>query len=125
MKKVMVIDDNEADQFLNKLTLQRINPDVEIMVASDGVEALELLEACDDLPDVILLDINMPRMNGHEFLAEYNKNNDKDVPPVIVMLTSSAQEKDKHQAMEHNCVKDYLLKPMSEELAKRLEDYLS
>jgi len=56
----------------------------------------------------------MPRMNGHEFLKVFTEDNSR-VIPVVVMLTSSDQQKDKDQAFTYKCVKDYLLKPISEE----------
>jgi len=58
-----------------------------VLQAYDGQEALEVLKDLDTQPDVIFLDINMPRMNGHEFLEEYSKWDKCSV--VIIMLTSS------------------------------------
>jgi len=88
--------------------------DDELYIASDGKEAIEILESMPADPDLILLDINMPRMNGHEFLKVFTKDNTRTIP-VVVMLTSSDQKQDKEQAFEYKCVKDYLLKPISED----------
>jgi len=109
---VMVIDDSDADQFMSEIILKEYNPDIEILQAYDGVEALEMLKSAEKLPDLILLDINMPRMNGFEFLEEYCSEKNK-IPhaPVVVMLTSSAQGEDKEKAKTHKCVKHYLEKP--------------
>lgn len=115
IKTILVIEDSESDQFYNELIITSHNNVIKIIKAYDGEEALETIkEQRDNLPDLILLDINMPRMNGHEFLEEYAKTVDQEIP-VVVMLTSSEQEADKQRAFEYNCVKDYLLKPISEE----------
>ena len=118
---VMVVDDSDADQFMSEILLKEYNPDVEILQAYDGVEALEMLKSAEKLPDLILLDINMPRMNGFEFLEEYCSEKNEDThAPVVVMLTSSAQNEDKAKAELYNCVKEYLEKPLSVENLQEL-----
>ena len=112
MQKIMVVEDSDSDQFLNELVIKSVNENIEIIKAYDGQEAIEILESGEN-PDVILLDINMPRMNGHEFLEEYYKEKEQDIP-VVVMLTSSDQEKDKEQTQSYACVRDYILKPLEE-----------
>lgn len=112
VKNILIVEDSEPDQFLNKAILNRGQPKMNIMQAYDGVEALEFLEETHDRPDLILLDINMPRMNGHEFLKAYTERFNA-VPPVVIMLTSSDQERDKQDALQYPCVVDYLLKPLN------------
>lgn len=108
---VMIIDDSEADQYLCKLTIEEYNSDIKFLQAYDGQEALEMLDVVEQRPDVIFLDINMPRMDGHEFLEHYNKR-EGDKSTVVVMLTSSDQERDKERSRAYKCVKKYLLKPL-------------
>jgi len=86
MKRILLIEDNEGDQFLGKFAIETVHPDIELYIASDGKEAIEILE----------------------------KDNTRTIP-VVVMLTSSDQKQDKEQAFEYKCVKDYLLKPISED----------
>lgn len=120
MKKIMIVDDSESDQFFTQRVVKRYDSDIDHVTAYDGKEALSILES--DNPDIILLDINMPLMNGHEFLEAYNKKGgDKSV---IVMLTSSSQELDKEKASQYPFVKDYIVKPLKEEDLKKLEGYL-
>jgi len=79
--------------------------------AVDGIEALARLESF--VPDVIILDIEMPRMNGYEFKSNLNNNNDfKDIP--VVMLTSRTSEKHQQKAKELG-VWHYMTKPYNEE----------
>lgn len=108
IETAMIIDDSEGDQMLAKMQIEEFDANINILQAHDGQEALEVLDDLDRQPDVIFLDINMPRMNGHEFLAEYSKRDDQSV--VIAMLTSSDQARDKEQAMKYECVKKYFLK---------------
>ena len=123
MPVILSVEDNQADQFLNREVIEKYFPGAEIAEAYDGEEALEYLKTCDTMPDIILLDINMPRMDGHEFLQEIAKSPAMEKPPVI-MLTSSAHEDDKRSALSFDFVRDYWLKPMREENYPSLKKYL-
>lgn len=111
---VMVVDDSEADQYISKIMIEEYNPNIDILQAFDGQEALEILDHIEQQPAVIFLDINMPRMNGHEFLAAYDKRSEKK-SSVIVMLTSSEQKEDIDRSRSYKSVKDYLTKPLDPE----------
>lgn len=119
MRSILIVEDNSADQFLSKAIISSKCPDVEIHIAADGQEALEMLNGGLHA-DLILLDINMPRMNGHDFLEQFTNNNEREIP-VVVMLTSSDQEEDKSNALSYKCVKDYLLKPIKPETLEKLQ----
>jgi CheY-like chemotaxis protein len=74
-------------------------------------------------PSLILLDINMPAMNGFEFLEAYQSllTTQKIYPsPTVIMFTSSEEENDKEKAMRFPFVKDYLVKPLSPEKVNKL-----
>jgi len=116
---IMIIDDSEADHFLAKDMVQQYNPNITILQAYDGQEALEILTDLEEQPDVIFLDINMPRMNGHEFLEKYSTREKQ--APVIVMLTSSDQEKDKERSQAYKCVKKYCAKPLDIEVLEEIQ----
>lgn len=118
----MIVDDSEADHFICNHTLKKYNPDIKIIAAYDGQEALEILGAAEEHPQVIFLDINMPRMNGHEFLVKYSEIYGEENCSVVVMLTSSDQENDKQQSMAHKAVVDYFTKPLSVEAIDTLCD---
>lgn len=118
IKTIMMVDDNEADQFLTRCVIEEFDPDIEIHEAHDGEDALKKLEELKEQPCLILLDINMPTMNGFEFLEEYNKT--ADISIVVAMLTSSDQERDKASAAKYPCVKDFIVKPLSVDDLKRL-----
>ncbi|MDB2683163.1 response regulator [Alphaproteobacteria bacterium] len=118
ISSIMIVDDSESDQFLTKVIIEKYDDTIEIMQAYDGQEALEQLDAIDKQPDIILLDINMPRMNGFEFLEEYNKREEKS--KIIAMLTSSDQEEDKEKSIKYGCVKTYFVKPLSSDKVSML-----
>lgn len=111
---VMVVDDSEPDQFICKYVLEKHNPNMTVLQAYDGEEALEMLKKSAQKPEIIFLDINMPRLDGHGFLAAYDSVVDKSA--VVVMLTSSDQSKDKERSLSYQFVKDYLVKPLDEPL---------
>ncbi len=107
---VLVVDDSAADQFITKRLLATFDSSIAVLQAYDGDEALRLLDTLAKSPDLILLDINMPAMNGHEFLEEYTSREMQ--AAVVVMLTSSDQESDRERALAHKCVRRYIIKPL-------------
>ncbi|WP_158545255.1 response regulator [Bremerella cremea] len=120
MRKILVVDDDEGFQFLCKMVFKRSGEPFQILEAYDGVQALEILQSDDPKPDLILLDINMPRMNGHQFLEEYSKQAVGEVP-IVAMLTSSEQQRDRQNALSYSFVQDYLLKPLCIEHIQKLK----
>lgn len=111
MFTIMIIDDSEADQFLASHVIEEFNPEIDVLQAYDGQEALDILRVLPKQPDVIFLDINMPRMNGHDFLKEYDKWNEHSI--IIIMLTSSDQTADREMSRAYESVVDYFTKPLS------------
>lgn len=120
----MIIDDSEAEQFLYTHMLQSYNESVSVISAYDGQEALNILETGKEKPECILLDINMPRMNGFEFLEAYTKKFENE-HIIIAMLTSSSQTNDKERALSYDCVKHYFLKPITIEDLENLTSLAS
>jgi len=73
MNKILLIDDDAPTNFFNQYILKKHTINCEIVVKTNGLEALEYLET-EALPDLILLDINMPIMNGFEFLDQAKRS---------------------------------------------------
>jgi CheY-like chemotaxis protein len=126
---ILLVDDNEADNVLHKIVLDDANVCNYVKVATDGVNALEYIinagkpgqEAEYPKPDLILLDINMPRMNGFEFLDEYHKLDERLKAKVtIVMLTTSLNPEDKKTATSYTEVKGFETKPLTLEILNEL-----
>lgn len=113
-KKILIIDDDETSNFVTSTVIQRMEPGIEIQTALNGVEAMEFFKKNpDNIPPVTLLDINMPLMNGFEFLDWYNQSEFRGKTK-IVMYTSSVREDDRKQAVRYNDVIAYIEKPLSE-----------
>jgi len=123
---ILVIDDDEPTNFFTRIILEEYGGIPYIKIVQSGQEALDYLALAEadknnfPYPDLVLLDINMPAMNGWEFLEEYRKQ-DKIYVPKIVMLTTSLFPKDMERAMELPEIADFENKPLS---AEKLEDIL-
>jgi CheY-like chemotaxis protein len=111
MLTILIIDDSEADQYLTKHVIEEFDPNATILQAYDGREALDILGALPAQPDAIFLDINMPRMNGYDFLAEYQMWEERSI--VVIMLTSSDQILDREKASAYESVIEYFTKPVT------------
>ncbi|HEY4139350.1 MAG TPA: response regulator, partial [Casimicrobiaceae bacterium] len=117
---VMIVDDSLTVRKVTSRLLQREG--FEVVTAKDGIDALQVLE--DQTPDVILLDIEMPRMDGFEFTRTM-KAELKNAHIPIIMITSRTAEKHRNRAAELG-VDLYLGKPyQEEELLRTLRDILS
>ena len=110
---ILLVEDDQVDVMNVKRAFDRnriVNP---LFVAGDGLEGLQMLRD-GTVPDerrLVLLDLNMPRMNGIEFLRELRRDPDLQHTPVVV-LTTSNDERDKIEAYNLN-VAGYLLKPVT------------
>lgn len=131
----MFVDDSDADRFLFDYLVRSVSDDVTLTPAGDGEEALILIRdliSRGEAPHVVFLDINMPRMNGYEFLGEYHKMlaaenmehfEPKDLPAFII-LTTSYREQDYKQTMAYDFVVDYIEKPLKKERISEILDAL-
>jgi FOG: CheY-like receiver len=110
---ILLVEDDEVDVMNVKRAFQRNNIGNPLFVAGNGVEALEKLRNGEVPAErrLILLDLNMPRMNGIEFLAELRRDPALAATPVVV-LTTSNNDRDKVQAYNFN-VAGYLVKPVT------------
>jgi CheY-like chemotaxis protein len=110
---ILLVDDDEVDVMTVKRAFSKANIANHVFVATDGIEALELLRT-DGVPTarrLVLLDLNMPRMNGIEFLREIRSDPALQALTVVV-LTTSNEDRDRVEAYQLN-VAGYLLKPVT------------
>ncbi|MBC8047197.1 MAG: response regulator [Fimbriimonadaceae bacterium] len=118
LKCIMLIDDNSHDNFFHERAIKKTDPENIIIPMNSGREALEYLTSKKDPhPDLILLDINMPGMNGWEFLQEYN-GLDKELQSraIIIMLTNSENPAEIERAKTWSFVSEYRTKPLTKEI---------
>ncbi len=118
---ILLVDDDQTTNFLNRSLLQRLAVAENVLVAHDGQEALALLaQQCQPLtaqcPRLILLDVNMPGMNGIQFLEAYQQlplAEQKAI--VIVMLTTSLHPRDVQRVQQLHAVSGFVNKPLTAE----------
>jgi CheY-like chemotaxis protein len=118
MKTVLIVDDNDVDIFVNRMLLERIKTVRQIHTATNGEEAILLLkdhfQKINTLPDIILLDLNMPVMDGFTFIEKFKALELPEKERVtIVILTSSSSFADITEAKEKG-VNYYITKPLTE-----------
>jgi CheY-like chemotaxis protein len=110
-KPILLVEDDYVDVMTVKRALGEINLLNDLVVAENGEQALEYLEdSSNERPGIILLDLNMPRMNGIEFLQIVKNHEQHKIIPIIV-LTTSSQEKDRVESFKMS-VAGYMTKPV-------------
>ena len=117
-KFVMLIDEDDIDNIINQKIIESNNFSEKIQVHQTGGEALDYLrkheKTPDSLPDLIFLDINMPIMDGFQFLEEVEKRGTAVLDKCkIIMLSSSISPRDIDRAASNRFVKKYLNKPLN------------
>jgi CheY-like chemotaxis protein len=121
LNTIMLIDDDEPTNFLSKMLIEEAHCAEHIQVADSGKVALDYLSKCNKSPDLIFLDINMPAMNGWEFLDKYRElDKVKQGKIVIIMLTTSLNPDDKVKAGQMPEIAGFENKPLSPELIDRV-----
>ncbi len=127
LNSILLIDDDDVTLFYNSHILHKLGLGIHIHSEMNGVEALKYLNqkekhAADYVkPDLILLDINMPIMNGFEFLEEYEKLPSKEKQEQqIIVVSSSTLEIDRERAARFPSVTGYCPKPIGSEAIAEL-----
>jgi len=128
--EVLLVEDNPGDVRLTKEAFLEANKTINLHVASDGVEAMAFLRRTGahgraPRPDLILLDLNLPRMDGREVLAHIKQDVSLKLIPTVILTTSNAEaDIVKSYQLQANC---YLTKPVQleafEALVKSINDF--
>jgi CheY-like chemotaxis protein len=120
LNHLIVVDDNESDLLFTRIVIQKAGIASKVSVFEDARDAIGYLQRDDHGVDLILLDINMPGMDGFAFLAAFEevRRSRQAAPPVVVMLTSSPDPRDRERAFAFASVRDYVVKPITVEQAQ-------
>lgn len=122
-KKICIVDDEEIIQFIVTTILQNLGDGISVLSYKNGEEALQALKKMDkvELPDIILLDINMPVMGGWQFLDEFAKIKPKyDKRVAIYILSSSTAPGDKIRSKVYKDIRGYINKPIEADMLKKI-----
>ena len=123
MKKVLVVDDIEDLRSQAIYGLSMIYPHVQFLEAENGIQAIDRI--LKHKPDLILLDIEMPDMNGIQFLKRIRSNPDKELRNIPIVMFTGVVDKEKIKEIINWGVQDYLVKPYElESLYKKVDKYL-
>jgi CheY-like chemotaxis protein len=129
---ILLVDDDKMTNFYNSKIIESMNLNFHIEICEDGAKALDFLRSINSpetsipVPEVILLDINMPKMNGWEFIEAYDR-----LPVavkakiVIVMLTTSLNSQDREKAAISDVVTDFYVKPLTRQKMEGIMAHLS
>ena len=121
----MLIDDNDDDNFFHQRVIRKYDANIKVISITSAKDALAWLKSNGQdsplFPEIIFLDINMPGMNGWEFLKEYealDKNLQSKV--IVVMLTTSENADDQMKAKLINSISEFRTKPLTHEMLHKI-----
>lgn len=124
VKHVVLIDDDEATNMYHDIIINEADIIEKYQIFDNALNALDFLKNQTKAPDLILLDINMPKMTGWEFLDEYKKLAQASNPPKVIMLTTSLGTSDKNKAEQNSFVSGYKQKPLTLEMLEDISNFI-
>jgi CheY-like chemotaxis protein len=134
LKNIVLVDDDSISNTMNEMVIKEMGVAEEVVTCKNGQEALQFVEKSfahhskegdrpADTTNLILLDLNMPGMDGFEFLEEFSKlkKADRESTPIVIILSSSSHEQDVEKAINYK-ISGYLTKPLTQAKIKAIVD---
>lgn len=123
LERVMLVDDHANTNLYNEIVLNDAKAAKEIIMYQSAKDALIYLEQGNYKVDVIFLDVNMPVMDGWQFLEKHNIMEDREQDNVlIVMLTASINSEDQKRALSNHSIDEIFTKPLTVEVVEQIVD---
>lgn len=128
---ILLIDDDAPTNYIHRKVIEKAKLDTHVQTTTSGQEALDYLTCQGQFsneekfpqPGIVFLDINMPGMNGWEFLEDYKQLSDaQKAKVVVVMLTTSINPADRERAEKDGDVTEFMSKPLTVDALKKLVD---
>lgn len=125
LKSILLVDDDDATNYLHKLIIKKADCAESVHVELNGEAAIKYLttalQGVYPRPELIFLDINMPLMNGWDFLEEYEKlDHAQQGGQVIVMLSTSLVASDIEKAKKYGNISEFLSKPLTQDILRNV-----
>ena len=122
MKRLLLVEDDEVTNYLHTFLFQDMNIAKEVHSVLNGQEAIDYIKTCskEDQPDLILLDINMPLMDGFEFLGHFEEL-DVNEDIVILMVSTSILPRDIERSKQFKKISGFIGKPLTKEKILNLQ----
>lgn len=117
MKKIMLVDDKDISNFIMRKFIEIRLPDVSVIEFTNPVQAFESIT--EEKPDLIFLDLNMPEMDGWQFLE---KMKDDDIHHKVAILTSSTSQLDMERSRQFGNVTNFYIKPLTPDELSRIAE---
>jgi CheY-like chemotaxis protein len=123
-KNILLVDDDRVFNFLSEKVISRLGVARNIQTASNGMEALDIINRdggdAVQAPDVIFLDLNMPVMNGFQFLERFNNLNLTDRDKIVIIVVSSSADPRDLDKIKALGIRYYINKPVTEEAVRNI-----
>lgn len=129
INSVLLVDDDKITNFINEKIIHKLGVSEKVVVLNNGKEAIDYISKVKiseqaSMPELIFLDINMPVMDGFEFIENF-RHIKPDKKVVIIMLTTSSNDKDLEKISDTSEIAGYINKPLTEQkLQEALQKYL-
>lgn len=120
---ILLVDDDKTTNFVNQMLLEDLNVAQKVLVAENGWHALQIIKqqwSEDDCPQLVLLDINMPDMDGFEFLDAFEELEFSQKQAIIIVMLTTSMNPDDVKRLKNKPIKEILNKPLTEEKVEHL-----
>ena len=121
---IILVDDDDTSNFITELLIKSIDEETKVHTLSNGKEAMEYFSGGSELPKLVFIDINMPLVNGFEFLDYYSSKKWNDNTKFAI-YSSSTRLEDFEKSKKYNHIVDYIEKPLTIEKMESLMSKLA